>query len=131
MLHRRADSRRSADSHVRAVFSRDIEVQADKAIRAPFANFLNRPCIFNNTGGRIILTKTKAAIFGSVIVGALALPLIMQAGQPPKEHSRYKLIDLGTFGGTCRGSQIPSTYPGDGLLTTLFPMRDRQRESVG
>ena len=56
--------------------------------------------ISNNTAGRIILTKTKAVIFGSVIVGALALPLMVPAGQPPaKESSRYKLIDLGTFGG--------------------------------
>ncbi len=79
-IFNRADPTRSADSHVRAVFSRDIEIHADKAVRAPFANFLNRPCIFNNTAGGIILTKTKAAIFGSIIVGALALPLIMQAG---------------------------------------------------
>ena len=31
----------------------------------------------------------------ALIVGSLALPLITQAGQ----HPRYKLIDLGTFGG--------------------------------
>src|SRR5947208_14395186 len=98
-IFNRADPRRSADSHVRAMSSRDSEVLADMAVRAPFVNFLNRPCISNNTAGRTILTKAKAVIFGSVIVGALALPLIMQAGQPPKEHSRYKLIDLGTFGG--------------------------------
>jgi len=36
----------------------------------------------------------------ALIVGSLALPLITQAEQPPtKEHPRYKLIDLGTFGG--------------------------------
>jgi probable HAF family extracellular repeat protein len=36
----------------------------------------------------------------ALIVGSLALPLITQAEQPPaKEHSRYKLIDLGTLGG--------------------------------
>ena len=36
----------------------------------------------------------------SLIVSALALPLVTQAGQPPaKPHTRYKLIDLGTFGG--------------------------------
>ena len=54
----------------------------------------------NNTAGRISLVKTKGVILASVIVGALALPLITQAAQPPtKEHPRYKLIDLGTFGG--------------------------------
>ena len=36
----------------------------------------------------------------ALIVGSLALPLITQAAQQPKkEHPRYKLLDLGTFGG--------------------------------
>ena len=36
----------------------------------------------------------------SLIISALALPLVTQAGQPPaKPHARYKFIDLGTLGG--------------------------------
>src|SRR6266516_2089451 len=36
----------------------------------------------------------------ALIVGALALPLITQAGhEQKKERARYKLIDLGTLGG--------------------------------
>ena len=37
----------------------------------------------------------------ALIVGSLALPLIAQAGQ----HPRYKLIDLGTFGGPSSTSE--------------------------
>ena len=50
--------------------------------------------------GRISLRTTKGVILGCLIVGALALPLITQADEQRKrEHRRYRLIDLGTFGG--------------------------------
>jgi probable HAF family extracellular repeat protein len=50
---------------------------------------------FNQTTQRTSRTTTQGVILGLVIAGALALPLITQAGQ----HPRYQLIDLGTFGG--------------------------------
>src|SRR5437867_8254341 len=56
--------------------------------------------LFNKVTGRRTLATTEAVILGSVIVGALALPLTTQAAQQQKkEHPRYKLIDLGTLGG--------------------------------
>jgi len=43
---------------------------------------------------------SKTALQISLIVATLVLPFITCAGQPPtKAHQRYKLIDLGTFGG--------------------------------
>src|SRR5690349_21351240 len=50
--------------------------------------------------GSFVRATTKGVILGSVIVGALAPPLMTHAGQPPtKGRARYKLIDLGTLGG--------------------------------
>src|SRR5260221_9646311 len=40
----RADSRRSADSLVRALICPNFSENADKAVRAPFIRFLNQPC---------------------------------------------------------------------------------------
>ena len=55
---------------------------------------------FNTTTGRPSHTKTERLIVASLILSTLALPLLTQAGQPPtKQHPRYKLIDLGSFGG--------------------------------
>src|SRR6266511_363649 len=40
----RADSRRSADTLVRALIWRNLQKLADEGIRAPIARFLNQPC---------------------------------------------------------------------------------------
>src|SRR5262245_9291991 len=43
---------------------------------------------------------SKTALQLSLFAATLVLPFITCAGQPPtKSHPRYKLIDLGTFGG--------------------------------
>jgi hypothetical protein len=47
----------------------------------------------------------RTAVKLSLILSALALPLITQAGQEQKKQRvRYKLVDLGTLGG--RGSSV-------------------------
>src|SRR5262245_20491232 len=56
--------------------------------------------MFNKAKVHGPLTGTNELILSSLVVGSLALPLITEAGQQQKkEHPRYKLIDLGTFGG--------------------------------
>src|SRR5262245_6518030 len=56
--------------------------------------------MFNKAKVHGPLTGTNELILSSLIVGSLALPLITEADQQEKkEHPRYKLIDLGTFGG--------------------------------
>src|SRR5262245_19891273 len=47
---------------------------------------------------------SKTALHISLMAATLILPFITCAGQPPtKAHPRYKLIDLGTFGGPSSG----------------------------
>jgi len=56
--------------------------------------------ILNSLKGREPWTITCHAILVSLIVGALPLPLTTRADQSQKKEARrYKLIDLGTFGG--------------------------------
>lgn len=58
----------------------------------------------SNTGRRLILTRNQGLIIGVLLVGTLGLPSLTEAGPPqPKEHTRYKLIDLGTLGGPSSG----------------------------
>src|SRR5215471_5333245 len=60
--------------------------------------------ILNSQKRREPWTTTCHAILLSVIAGTLSFPLITHAGQQ-KEHRRYRLVDLGTFGGPSSTSE--------------------------
>jgi probable HAF family extracellular repeat protein len=55
--------------------------------------------------------RTASSILLTVIVGALCLPLVTYSGQSEKNQPpRYKLIDLGTFGGARSAVGFGSRY---------------------
>jgi uncharacterized membrane protein len=46
------------------------------------------------------MKKNMTSLFASLsLCAALALPIVSSAQQQTAKHSRYKLVDLGTFGG--------------------------------
>src|SRR5678816_2632513 len=90
----------------------------------------NNADLFNHEVNRTITTsqikamKTKDPVgyFAlALIVSSLALPLATHADQQQKnEHSRYKLIDLGTFGG-----------PSSGIISFNEQMINNQGTAIG
>src|SRR5215469_15769968 len=60
-----------------------------------------------------VKSRTLTSITAMIVFATLAVPIQLTAQEQGKEHSRYKLIDIGTFGG-------PSSYTNTLSLSDRF-----------